>query len=646
MSETPRKSAPLPPPAIGSLPPGESKDTKADRKPIASTPPPPPAAVTAAGGRDAPRAGGDQTASIPSVGPPASGRRKKSDKSDGLAAGTLVGGRYEICEQFGEGGVGLVYRANDRKLGREVAVKIMRAELTHHSALRPRFEQEAGALVALVHPNIVTINDYGLIGESPYIVMELLSGQTLRQELDRGAMAENRAFDVALQLLQGLSYAHAQGVAHRDLKPSNIFLQKFPTQPDVVKILDFGFVAFLHGEDGEKNDLAEQDMGFGTPSYMPPEQIRGEIAVPASDVYAVGLLLFEMLCGKKAFGGDLKTIVRAQMNDPLPALSDKQPRLQSSDELTAILAKATDKNPKKRYVDAAAMLRTLELLPRPATWTEAPESGRPSGETDVGDDVTHQIKLERTDLRTTAAGFTKAPPKTAGRGKWLAAAAGLLALGGAAYSLLPGGMGDARPGVAVAPAASVADEPKAEAQPAPPPQVAAAPQPEPTEAEAPNAVEPAGQADEAEGTKLDTWIPQGLTGNLENIGARLASGENIVPAAVKAARMQVTKNPDDIKRMVLLGRLLMARGRDTDALQWYRNALLKDEGVRGDALTRTHLLRLSHTGEQKQAAFRLAIRIYGKGGVSAVDAALEDTELRPGARKTLERLRTMMAAQK
>lgn len=306
------------------------------------------------------------------------------DDGDGLPIGSMVADRYEVEERFSEGGVGLLYRAHDHKLGREVALKVMRSELSNHSALRPRFEQEAGALVALGHPHIVAIHDYGHVGDRPYIVMSLLHGRTLRRELDEGPMQEEAAFDILRQLLQGLAYAHDQGVAHRDLKPSNIFLQRFPTQPDVVKMLDFGFAAFLDGEDGERNDLAEQELGFGTPAYMPPEQLRGQLARPQSDVYAVGLVLFEMLTGKRPYEGDTRALMRAQLRQALPELSERNPQVAASEPLRVLLRRATEKDPEARYPDAAAMLQALSELPRPATYASAAVSGeRPVSRVDI-----------------------------------------------------------------------------------------------------------------------------------------------------------------------------------------------------------------------------------------------------------------------
>lgn len=658
MSDTPRKSLPVPPPAIGSLPPADATKPDEPATPRAAADHVREPAKTAAGATTtgAPRpqeASGPQTGSIPSVGPPARGARRRQTEAGeaaaaGLPAGTLIGGRYEVGAQFGEGGVGLVYRAQDRKLGRDVAVKVMRGELSDHSALRPRFEQEAGALVALVHPNIVTINDYGLVGESPYIVMELLSGQTLRQELDRGPMAEKRAFDIALQLLHGLSYAHAQGVAHRDLKPSNIFLQTFPTQPDVVKILDFGFVAFLNDKDGESNDLAEQDMGFGTPSYMPPEQIRGELARPESDVYAVGLLLFEMLSGHRAYSGELKDIVRGQLGEPLPRLADKLPRLHASDALSAVLTKATEKDPDARFEDAGAMLRELERVPRPATWTES-TGGQAALSDDDAEDVTHRVELPR-DLPTTATGQTEAP-SGGGKAKWAAAA--LVVVGGVAAFAMTGG--DDAVTVATAPkpepVAEAAPEPARVRQAEPTAQPAPAPTPQVQAGDLADLADLADAGEQAAANKakaddavVDAWLPEGLTGHLLNVGDALRTGE-VSPEALRAARLQVAQHPRDVKRMMLLGRVCVGRGRDVDALEWYRRAYLADEGVRTDPVMRGHLLTMAHSGGDRQRAFRLAIRIYGKAGVAAVDEALKDGALRAPARATLERLRTMMAAQ-
>lgn len=366
------------------------------------------------------------------------------DGPDDMYIGSMVADRYEIEAQFSEGGVGLLYRAHDHKLGREVAVKVMREELSNHSALRPRFEQEAGALVALGHPNIVAIHDYGHMGDCPYIVMALLRGQTLRRRLDEGPLDEAQAFDILRQLLRGLAYAHDQGVAHRDLKPSNIFLQSFPTQPDVVKMLDFGFAAFLDGEDAVRNDLSDQDLGFGTPAYMPPEQLRGQLAQPQSDVYAVGLVLFELLTGKRPYEGDTRALMRAQLRQPLPELSERNPQVGATEGLRALLRRATEKDPAARYPNAAAMLEAVDALPRPATFAtagvsgERPVAGRADAEPDAaapGEDRPVRTRGRVDSLSPITRGFAR---PTASHGLWWAAGA-LVGAGLTFAALGPGG---------------------------------------------------------------------------------------------------------------------------------------------------------------------------------------------------------------
>ena len=204
--------------------------------------------------------------------------------------GRKLDGRYEVLGRLGEGGVGVVYRARQVHLGREVAIKVLHQDAAAIPEWRRRFEREAQALSALAHPNVVPVTDSGIDSGVPFLVMELLQGKTLADLLKEGPLPLWRALDIARQLLRGLAFAHGKGIVHRDLKPANVFLQELPDQADHVRLLDFGMVKFLEKADsGPMADtLTRVGVVFGTPAYMSPEQAKGGPADARTDVYAAG----------------------------------------------------------------------------------------------------------------------------------------------------------------------------------------------------------------------------------------------------------------------------------------------------------------------------------------------------------------------
>jgi tetratricopeptide (TPR) repeat protein len=285
----------------------------------------------------------------------------------GISVGSILDGRYEILEQFGEGGVGLVYRARHVKLGLPVAIKVLQDQFVSHKMMRPRFEREARTLATLAHPHIVSVNDFGIVDGRPYLVMELLEGQTLRELLNKGPLPIDRVMQITRQLLNALAYAHSQGFVHRDLKPSNVFIQQLPDGSFHIKILDFGLVKFVDQEthDGSRS-LTRSGMAVGTPSYMAPEQVIGDKIGTSTDVYAIGILMFEMLTGRAPFTGELADVVRRQLTEKIPSLGQAAANLQVTAELNALLQRAVEKDPTKRYPDAARLLKAFESLPNPA----------------------------------------------------------------------------------------------------------------------------------------------------------------------------------------------------------------------------------------------------------------------------------------
>src|SRR5271163_1792295 len=222
-----------------------------------------------------------------------------------LTSGTKLG-PYEILSTLGAGGMGEVYRARDTRLGREVALKVLPGSFATDTDRLRRFEQEARAVAALNHPNILAIHDIGEQDGSPFIVSELLEGNTLRAELEHGALSARKASDYAAQIAQGLAAAHDKNIVHRDLKPENVFI----TREGRVKILDFGLAKLApnaRGANGESEGLTltssptEAGTVMGTAGYMAPEQVRGAAVDSRTDIFAFGAVLYEMLSGRRAF---------------------------------------------------------------------------------------------------------------------------------------------------------------------------------------------------------------------------------------------------------------------------------------------------------------------------------------------------------
>jgi len=211
-----------------------------------------------------------------------------------LSAGTKLG-PYEILAPIGAGGMGEVYRARDPRLGREVAIKVLPPTFSNDADRLKRFEQEARAAGILNHPNITAVHDIGSANDSPYIVTELLEGETLRARLLAGSIPVRKATDYAIQIAKGLAAAHEKGIVHRDLKPENLYV----TRDGRVKILDFGLAKLKHErEPGSQTDLQTVSGGtqpgvvLGTMGYMSPEQVRGKPADKRSDLFSFGTILY------------------------------------------------------------------------------------------------------------------------------------------------------------------------------------------------------------------------------------------------------------------------------------------------------------------------------------------------------------------
>jgi eukaryotic-like serine/threonine-protein kinase len=275
-------------------------------------------------------------------------------------ATTVLAGRYELGPKLGSGGMATVYEAHDELLDRAVAVKLLRSEALSEHTARQRFAAEARAAASLTHPHAVAVYDVSSGDEQPFIVMELVRGRTLEDVLDEGRLDVAQAVAVGSQILTALHAAHRRGIVHRDVKPANILLPDgvVPTRPEQlpgVKLADFGIAkAVTDATVG----LTTVGQVIGTPKYLSPEQVKGERATPKSDLYATGVVLYEMLAGQPPFDRDSAlSLALAHREDEPPPLRDLRPDLNPA--VVALVHRALAKDPADRPADADEMREAL-----------------------------------------------------------------------------------------------------------------------------------------------------------------------------------------------------------------------------------------------------------------------------------------------
>jgi eukaryotic-like serine/threonine-protein kinase len=299
----------------------------------------------------------------------------RTRKGDDPSLGRVIAGRYRLESRIGEGGMGIVYRARHVLIDRVVAVKLIRPDLRGETHLRAWMLREARAANRVDHAHIIDIHDIGETDDGElYLVMEYLVGTPLSNELAKGPLAVARAVDVLEQMGAALSRAHDLGVVHRDLKSDNILLTARGGRKDFVKILDFGLAALAHDP-----RLAPKGAVFGTPEYMSPEQARGEQAGPQSDLYALGVLFFEMMTGQLPFkAADRETLLEMQRTAPAPRPSSV--KKDCSPVAEKIVLKLLEKDPRKRYRDGHHLLEELKALQRSLPSTSWEKEGAPQPE--------------------------------------------------------------------------------------------------------------------------------------------------------------------------------------------------------------------------------------------------------------------------
>ncbi len=267
-----------------------------------------------------------------------------------IAKGQKINDRYEVIRSIGEGGMANVYLGYDTILDRNVAIKILRGDLSNDEKFVRRFQREALSASSLAHPNIVEVYDVGEDDGLYYIVMEFIDGITLKQLLKkRGSLTLSETLDIMSQLTDGMSHAHDSYIIHRDLKPQNIMIK----DDGQIKITDFGIAMALNS-----TQLTQTNSVMGSVHYLPPEQASGKGATVKSDIYSMGIIFFELLTGKLPFKGENAVeIALKQMRDPLPSIREDNPEIPQSIE--NIIIKATAKNPKNRYEDSREMHEDL-----------------------------------------------------------------------------------------------------------------------------------------------------------------------------------------------------------------------------------------------------------------------------------------------
>lgn len=277
--------------------------------------------------------------------------------------GDVIADRYQVVEELGRGSYGVVFRAIQLGIGRPVAIKTLLPHTPMGSEEHQRFEREALVVSRFNHPNIVTLYDYGEYAGILYMVMEFVEGRPLRQVIEEdGPMAPDRVRAIMVQMLDALQYAHEQSVAHRDLKPANIQLLHNPSfgveHDEQVKVLDFGIAKFVHGEDDGSplDSLTQAGVAMGTPQYMSPENISGDPVTHHVDLYAAGLIMYEMLTAEPAFNGeDPQSVMVAHIKDAPPKLG-KDPQMKS---FARALAGSLRKQPDERIPTARHMRELL-----------------------------------------------------------------------------------------------------------------------------------------------------------------------------------------------------------------------------------------------------------------------------------------------
>jgi serine/threonine-protein kinase len=357
-------------------------------------------------------------------------------------AGRVLGGRYRLLERLGQGGMGTVYRALHTLMDKQVAVKILRAEMATDGEAVARFHREARSASKLDHDHCIRVMDFGQSDEGLlYLVMELLDGVSLGQVVRRGPLPAARAAAIGVAVAEALQHAHENGIVHRDLKPDNVYLARRPRGRELVKVLDFG-LAKLMSDAALGPSITRDGTVFGTPEYMAPEQAEGEKLDGRTDVYALGIILYQLVTGDVPFrAGNFVALLTKQVTEkPLPP-TERRPDLDIPEGLEAAILKCLAKKAKDRFATAEALAQALEpfaahdqsqlmLLPKSRSYSqEVPliegDSDRPSQKLHMADITPTGVETPGIDDSVLAG---EALPKRGRLGRRLAFGVGGLAV--------------------------------------------------------------------------------------------------------------------------------------------------------------------------------------------------------------------------
>ncbi|HEY8943510.1 MAG TPA: serine/threonine-protein kinase, partial [Polyangiaceae bacterium] len=297
--------------------------------------------------------------------PPAQSSQPDASSDDSLAPGVLIGGRYRIDTLLGEGAMGRVYAAEHVLLRKKLAIKILHGDRAQVPEVVARFEREAMAAANIEHPNIAGASDFGRLADgSVYLVLEYVQGVNLRDELRKGPFSTERSLHIARQIASALAGAQELAIVHRDLKPENIMLIEKHGDPDFVKVLDFG-IARVPMAEGPNEPLTKVGIVFGTPEYMAPEQALGQRVDGRADLYALGVILFEMLAGVRPYPAGAANIARQLSGQP-PKIADRAPHVLVSGAVEALVQKLLAPNVRDRFQSAKELLAALDASIPPA----------------------------------------------------------------------------------------------------------------------------------------------------------------------------------------------------------------------------------------------------------------------------------------
>lgn len=275
--------------------------------------------------------------------------------SDDPFVGKVIDGRYEIQQRVGEGGMGVVYKARQMSIDRVIALKMLNQQMQGDQTWVQRFYNEAKACSRLQHPNTIRMFDFGQTQDGRlFMTMEFLDGVSLRDALQRGPLAPQRVVKILIQCCASLAEAHSIGIIHRDIKPDNVFLLNMAGSPDFVKLLDFSVAKLLEGD----RMKTQAGVVFGTPQYMSPEQGRGLPLDARSDLYALGVLAFEMLTGNVPYNDDNPmTVIQMHLHGAVPPMPDSVPY-----SVQSIVRRAMEKDPSRRYQSAGEMMQHCQQV--------------------------------------------------------------------------------------------------------------------------------------------------------------------------------------------------------------------------------------------------------------------------------------------